>query len=92
MSLQGLLTRIWSQKIFTPAPRGAIHPAKRGRVRALAPTKAVAVATEPKRGTGRVLTSRASDAIVSIANEGGTVNGRREEALQKIVAAAVRFF
>jgi hypothetical protein len=52
------------RKRFAPAPRGAIHPAKRGRVRALAPMKAVAVATEPKRGTGRVLTTLASDAIV----------------------------
>ena len=49
---------------FSPAPKGTAHPAIRGSIRALAPIKAVAVPTDPKSGTGNVLTSRARDAIV----------------------------
>lgn len=49
-----------------PAPRGAIHPAKRGSVRALAPRKAEAVPTEPKSGMGRVLMNRGSEAMILV--------------------------
>jgi hypothetical protein len=58
-----------------PAPRGAIQPAKRGSVRALAPTNAAAVPTEPNKGMGRVLISRPSEAIVYDGVAGRWVSG-----------------
>lgn len=46
--------------------RGSAHPAKRGRVRALAMVKAAAVRAEPKRGRGMVFRRRARLAAILI--------------------------